>query len=603
MEHIGDRLARLREAMAERKLDALIVPRADEYLGEYLPPENERLRWACDFSGSAGVAIIMKDRAAVFTDGRYTVQVAQQVDQELFELYHSVETPHVKWLAGELDAGARVGYDSRMHSLNWTRAAGKTLGKHKLELVETDDNLVDRCWRDRPVPSVKPAMLLDANFTGKSSADKRTEIGATIAEEGAEAALIFAADSVAWLLNIRGRDIPSLPLVMGFALLHSDGRLEFFTNPAKVPEGFDEHVGEGVAVRPESEAQDAFSALSGKTVMADPATANAWCQLMLERGGAELLAADDPVLMPKACKNEVEVEGMRNAHLRDGVAEVNFLAWLDAEVAAGELHSEEFLADKLFQCRAEQELFQETSFDTISAAAGNAALPHYNHQSAPQESSLQMDSVYLVDSGGQYLDGTTDITRTVAIGDPGQKVRERFTLVLKGHIALDCACFPEGTTGTQLDILARQFLWRDGLDYDHGTGHGVGAFLSVHEGPQRIAKVSSDIALKPGMVISNEPGYYKPGEYGIRCENLVVVRESDIESDDDRTMYEFEAITMAPFDLRLVEPTLMTEDEIAWLNRYHETVREKLSPLLEGDALDWLEQATKPLEPAGEKAA
>jgi Xaa-Pro aminopeptidase len=294
---------------------------------------------------------------------------------------------------------------------------------------------------------------------------------------------------------------------------------------------------------------------------------------------------------------------MRNAHVRDGAAEVMFLAWLDAEVAAGRLHSEAALSDKLFQCRARQELFQETSFSTISAAAANAALPHYNHGSAPVESALQMDSVYLVDSGGQYLDGTTDITRTVAIGDPGQEVRERFTLVLKGHIALDMARFPEGTTGTQLDILARQFLWREGLDYDHGTGHGVGAFLSVHEGPQRIAKVSSDVALKPGMVLSNEPGYYKEGSYGIRCENLVVVRESSIESDDDRTMYEFETITLAPFDLRLVDPALMTAGEIDWLNRYHGTVREKLSPLLAGDDLYWLEQATRPIEPAGEKAA
>ena len=469
--------------------------------------------------------------------------------------------------------------------------------------METDANLVDLCWQDRPEAALQQALLLGDQYTGRSSADKRREIGAGLAEEGAEAALVFAADSVAWLLNIRGRDVPSLPLVLGFALLHDDGRLDFFTNPGKIPAGFDEHVGEGVTVYPEDAALEAFAALSGKTVIADPATANAWCQLALERAGASLLAADDPVLIPKACKNEVEVQGMRNAHIRDGAAEVNFLSWLDAEVAAGKLHSEAGLSDKLFECRAEQELFQETSFDTISAAAANAALPHYSHLNAPAESSLQADSVYLVDSGGQYLDGTTDITRTVAIGDPGQEVRERFTLVLKGHIALDSARFPEGTTGTQLDILARQFLWREGLDYDHGTGHGVGAFLSVHEGPQRIAKVSSDVALKPGMVISNEPGYYKPGAYGIRCENLVVVRESTVASDDDRTMYEFEAITLAPFDLRLVEPTLMTEEEIAWLNSYHVEVREKLAPLLEGEALEWLQQATQPLKPAGEKAA
>ena len=603
MEHIGERLERLRTAMAERGLDALIVPRADEYLGEYLPPQNERLHWASDFTGSAGVAIIMAERAAVFTDGRYTVQVRQQVDQDLFEILHSVETPHVKWLAGQLEAGSKVGYDARMHSLNWARAAEKLLGKREIELVETAENLVDLCWQDRPQPEIHQAMLLDEDFTGRSSTDKRRDIAASIREEGAAAALVFAADSVAWLLNIRGRDIPSLPLVLGFALLHDDGRLDFFTNPEKIPEGFAAHVGAGVSVLPEAEAPAAFKALAGQTVIADPATANAWCQLELERAGATLLAADDPVLMPKACKNAVEVQGMRNAHVRDGVAEVKFLAWLDAEVAAGRLHSEAELSDKLLTFRSAQARFQDVSFDTISAAAGNAALPHYHYANAPEQSSLSMDSVYLVDSGGQYLDGTTDITRTVAIGDPGQEVRERFTLVLKGHIALDQARFPEGTTGTHLDVLARMFLWQRGLDYDHGTGHGVGAFLSVHEGPQRIAKASSEVALKPGMVLSNEPGYYKDGAYGIRCENLVVVREAAIDSDDDRTMYEFEAITLAPFDLRLVEPSLMTAEEISWLNDYHALVRDKLSPHLEGDELAWLQQATQSIQPAGEKAA
>ena len=309
------------------------------------------------------------------------------------------------------------------------------------------------------------------------------------------------------------------------------------------------------------------------------------------------------MLEPKACKNAVEVQGMRNAHLRDGVAEVRFLAWLDREVAAGNLHTEAELADKLYGFRAEQELFQETSFDTISAAAGNAALPHYHYSTVPEVSRLQMDSVYLVDSGGQYLDGTTDITRTVAIGDPGDEVRRRATLVLKGHIALDLARFPEGTSGSQLDTLARQFLWREGLDYDHGTGHGVGAFLSVHEGPQRIAKVSNDVALKPGMVVSNEPGYYKVEHYGIRHENLVVVRESALDSDDGRTMYEFEAITMAPFDRRLIDASLLTAEELDWLNTYHATVRAKLSPQLEGEDLAWLEAATQPIQPVGEQAA
>ena len=603
MEPLGDRLSRLRELMAERGLDALIVPRADEYLGEYVPPHNERLHWVSDFTGSAGVAIVMAERAAVFADGRYTVQVRAQVDEALYEIHHLVETPHVAWLAEQLPAGGRVGYDARVHSLNWQRAAKKTLAKQHHELLETGDNLIDLCWQGRPEAPVHKALLLGEEYTGRSSQDKREAIGRELADKGAAAALVFAADSVCWLLNIRGRDVPSLPLLLSFALLHDDGRVDLFTDPGKIPEGFHTHVGPGVSVHAESDAESVFETLSGKTVLADPATANAWCQLSLERASATLLAADDPVLLPKAAKNAVEVEGMRQAHIRDGVAEVKFLAWLDREVAADTLHTEAALAERLFAFRAEQPLFQEVSFDTISAAAANAALPHYNHQNFPAETRLAMDSVYLVDSGGQYLDGTTDITRTVAIGNPGDEIRRHFTLVLKGHIALDQARFPEGTTGTQLDILARQYLWRDGLDYDHGTGHGVGAFLSVHEGPQRISKVASGVALQPGMVISNEPGYYLDGSHGIRCENLVVVKESSVPGEAGRTMYEFEAITLAPFDRRLVLPDLLSGDELDWLNRYHARVHETLSPFLEGEDLLWLQQATQAIQNAGEQAA
>ena len=593
MELVTPHLAAVREHMAALELDALIVPHADEYLGEYLPVHNARMHWISGFTGSAGAVIIMRERAAIFVDGRYTVQVRQQVAEDLFEILHLIETPHVKWLAEQLEEGARVGYDPRMHSLSWQKAALKTLHRRGIELVELEQNLIDLSWQDRPSPQVHSALLLDERYTGHSSTDKRAAIGQAIADEGAEAALIFASDSVAWLLNIRGRDIPSLPLVLGFGIQHSDGRMQFFTDPAKIPEGFDAHVGAGVEVHAESEASAAFADLAGHRVLADPVTANAWCQLTLERAGAELIAGDDPVIMPKACKNTVEVQGMRNAHIRDGVAETRFLAWLDGEVAAGSLHSEAELADKLFSLRSEQELFQETSFDTISAAAGNAAMCHYNHLNAESQASLQMDSVYLVDSGGQYLDGTTDITRTVAIGDPGDEVRRRFTLVLKGHIALDQAVFPEGTNGTQLDILARQFLWQEGLDYDHGTGHGVGTFLCVHEGPQRIAKVANSYALKPGMIISNEPGYYKDDSYGIRCENLVVVRESEASNGDGPDMMEFEALTMAPFDARLVDQELLTDDELEWLNDYHAEVREKIGPHLNPDELNWLENATQ----------
>jgi Xaa-Pro aminopeptidase len=602
VQEISRRLEDIRSRMADSGLDALIVPRADEYLGEYVPEHNERLRWISGFSGSAGVVIVLRDSAVIFVDGRYTVQVREQVPDELFDFLDLYEQPHVEWLAGRLEAGARVGYDPRMHSLEWQRAAVKALEAKGLDLVETAENLVDLCWTDRPRAPVHEALLLAEKYTGRDSQSKRREIGAALAEQGADAALIFSADSVAWLLNIRGRDIPSLPLVLGYALLQANGDMMFFTDPRKIPVSFADHVGDGVTVLEESEAASEFARLAGRKVLADPQTANAWCQLALQRAGAELVAAADPVLVPKACKNETEIEGMQDAHLRDGIAECRFLCWLDDEVSAGRLHDEAFLSDRLLDYRRQQDLFQEVSFDTISAAAGNAAMCHYNHLNGTP-ARLEMDSVYLVDSGGQYLDGTTDITRTVAIGDPGPEVRRMFTLVLKGHIALDQVRFPEGTNGTQLDSFARQFLWQEGFDYEHGTGHGVGCFLSVHEGPQGISKRINTTALQPNMVVSNEPGYYKAGVYGIRCENLVRVVEVGKLADSDKRLFGFESLTLAPFDLRLVEAGLLTDEEKEWLDRYHERVFECISPFLEDREHEWLRRATRPLRPLSENAA
>jgi Xaa-Pro aminopeptidase len=596
MTDIAERLARVRQHMSSQGLDALIIPRADEYLGEYIPERNERLRWISGFTGSAGVVIVLQDRAVIFVDGRYTVQVRKQVPEDLFEVLHLLEDPHLPWLASSLEAGARVGVDPRLHPYRWYQEAEKTLGEAGIELLCTDENVVDACWDDRPDPLVTTALLQPESLTGRSCLDKRREIGASLAGQGAGAALVFAADSMAWLLNIRGQDVPCLPVVLGYGLLFEDGRVQFFTDPAKIPEGFEEHVGEGVEVLPEAAAPAAFKALSGKKVLADTDTANARCQLDLLDAGAELIAGMDPVILPKACKNAVEIEGMREAHIRDGVAVVRFLRWLDEEVAAGRLHSEAQLSDRLYEFRTRGEHFREPSFDTISAAAVNAAMCHYNHLNTEEVTRLAMDSAYLVDSGGQYLDGTTDVTRTIAIGKPSDEIRRRFTLVLKGHVALDRAVFPDGTTGTQLDVLARQFLWNEGLDYDHGTGHGVGSFLSVHEGPQRIAKQHNGHALKPGMVVSNEPGYYKDGCYGIRCENLVVVREHDPDTDDGPPMMAFEALTLAPFDQRLLEPSLLTQPEADWIDRYHEQVFRELSPRLEAPDAAWLRQATRPLK-------
>jgi len=497
-----DRLDAVRSQMQKQGYQALIVPRADEYLGEYIPARNERLRWLSGFTGSAGLVAVTQDRAAIFVDGRYTVQVRGEVSGDLYEYCSLGEDSLSDWLARALPANSTVACDARMHSLRWYRDLQAELAGSGLELVACESNLVDRCWQGRPAAEVRQALLLAQRYTGESSLAKRQRIGKSISAKGAEVALVFAPDAVSWLLNIRGTDIPKLPVVQSLALLEADGSLTLLVDPGRIPPGFAEHVGEGVRVVPEADTASVLATCSGRTVLADPEAANAWTQLTLERVGATLLAGQDPVLLAKACKNEIEIAGSRQAHIRDAVAEIRFLAWLDGEVAAARLHDEAELADRLRDFRARGEHFMDLSFDTISAAGANAAMCHYNHINADTPARLTMDSVYLVDSGGQYLDGTTDITRTVAIGDPGDELRRLFTLVLKGHIALDCARFPEGTTGTQLDVLARQFLWQAGCDYDHGTGHGVGVFLSVHEGPQRISKQANATALQPGMIIT-----------------------------------------------------------------------------------------------------
>ena len=594
MSLIEQRLQAVRQQLQVAGYAALVVPRADEYLGEYIPAHSERLRWLSGFTGSAGLAIVTLERAAIFVDGRYTVQVRQEVSPQLFEYCRLGDDPPADWLASQLPRGAAVACDARMHSLRWYRDTAAALGLTGLQLVPTANNLVDACWHDRPAPLVNPALLLEEQFTGEASSAKRQRIGAAVAAKGADAALVFAPDAVSWLLNVRGTDIPKLPVLQGMALLEADGRVTLLVDPRRIPAGFAAHVGEGVTVQAEEEAAAVLDGYRGRKVLADPDTANAWSQLALEQGGAILLPGSDPVLLPKACKNAVEIRGMRNAHIRDAVAEIRFLAWLDGEVAAGRLYTENELAEGLLSFRAQGDLFREVSFDSISAAGGNAAMCHYNHLNAIAPARLPMNSVYLIDSGGQYLDGTTDITRTVAIGDPGAEIRRMFTLVLKGHIALGRARFPAGTTGSQLDSLARQFLWQEGYDYDHGTGHGVGAFLSVHEGPQRIAKAPNTTALQPGMVVSNEPGYYRAGAFGIRCENLVVVRESSREG-GELAMLEFDALTLVPFDLRLVDASLMTQAELAWLNHYHQRVAAEIGPLLQGSDLAWLQQATRHL--------
>ncbi len=591
MNEIASRLAAVRAAMTKTGLDALIVPRADEYLGEYVPAHNERLRWISGFTGSAGEAIICAETAAIFVDGRYTIQVQQQVPGDLFEYRHILEDPPPNFLRETLNSGARVGIDTRLHSHAFFDRVHAQLEDAGMQLVEMDDNPIDSNWQNRPFPEPVLATLMAEEFTGEHSLHKRTRIGKIISDAGADAALITQLDSIAWLLNIRGADVPHLPVVLGTALLDKAGQMTFFTDPRKIPNDFSAHVGDGVIIREESEFTASLSALGEKSkrILADSAAVNAFSVLRCQDAGCHMVFDKDPVLLPKATKNPVELNGMRVCHVRDGASVSRYLAWIEREVAAGRFHDEAALADKLEALRREHHLLHDLSFDTISAAGANGAMCHYNHVNGTP-ATLSRDSLYLVDSGGQYSDGTTDITRTVAIGTPTDEHRKMFTLVLKGHIALATAVFPNGTTGVQLDVLARQYLWQEGLDYDHGTGHGVGSNLSVHEGPQRIGKkFMPNNELLPGMVLSNEPGYYKEGAYGIRCENLMIVRSRE------DNMLSFETITFAPFDLNLVNPTLMTPAEISWLNQYHVEVWNRLSDDLKGQDADWLKSATSPI--------
>ncbi|WP_299491079.1 aminopeptidase P family protein [uncultured Shewanella sp.] len=589
---IATRLNAIRTEMANNDLDAFIVPRADEYLGEYVPAHNERLYWATGFTGSAGMAIILKGSAAIFTDGRYTVQVRQQVSAGLFEYLSLTDVPQIQWLIDTLPTHSRVGIDSRLHSFNWFQKAQSAFHKADITLVTLDENPIDIHWNNRPEASSSPAILFSHDYAGESSQDKRTRIAKNIQHIGADAALITALDSFCWLLNLRGQDVPRLPVILGTALLYKDSRVTLFTDVTKLPQGINEHVGNGVDFLPEAELASSLKALSNKILLCDPDASNAWSQLTAKAANVTLLPASCPIALEKAQKNTIELAGFTACHIRDGVAVSRFLAWLDNEVQHHRLHNEATLSDKLESFRLEDPLYQEPSFDTISALGSNAAMCHYNHNNGTPATML-LNSLYLVDSGAQYFDGTTDVTRTIAIGEINDEQKKMVTLVLKGHIALDQAKFPQGTTGQQLDAFARQFLWQHGYDYDHGTGHGVGHFLNVHEGPQRIAKAGQPVALLPGMIVSNEPGYYRESEFGIRLENLVAVQICEALKDSERDMLEFKALTLIPMDLRLIDNSLLTVTEINWLNDYHQRVFSALSPFIEGIELNWLTNATQ----------
>jgi Xaa-Pro aminopeptidase len=588
-----NRLAAVRAGLAKLGIDGFLVPRADEFQNEYVPAGNERLQWLTGFNGSAGTAVVLADRAAIFVDGRYTVQVRAEVDPALFEYHHLVTEPPEDWVSTVLKPGQRFGYAPWLLTPAQVDKLRAGVAKAGALLVPVDANPVDDAWEKRPAAPLGPVRAHELEFSGKSSADKRREIGEALAAGKRDATVLTMADSLAWLLNIRGSDVPHTPLALGLAILDKDGQLDLFIDRRKLAPGLESHLGNSVAVRDMAEFGPALDALGGKTVQVDPATAASWVFDRLDRAGATLVRAPDPCKLPKAIKNEVELDGSRRAHRRDATAMVRFLAWVDAEAPKGGL-KEITVSDQLEAFRAAGDRFRDLSFPSISAAGPNAALPHY--RSAPAtERVLEPGTLYLIDSGAQYLDGTTDITRTVAIGTVTPEMKDRYTRVLKGHIGLSMARFPKGTTGGSLDVLARLPLWMAGVNFDHGTGHGVGSYLSVHEGPQRIAAFADTQALMPGMIISNEPGYYKEGHFGIRIENLIVVTKLDIPG-AEREMYGFETITFCPIDRRPIEPSLLTEDEIAWLDAYHAKTREIVLPSIEDPAARaWLEANTAPL--------
>lgn len=592
---IAERLARLRHELAAEGLTGFLVPRADEHQGEYVPASAERLAWITGFSGSAGSAIILGDRAAIFVDGRYTLQVRDEVDGALFERLHSVETPPQDWLARHLVAGDRLGFDPWTHTVETVGRLKAVAERAGATLVPTTPSPLDRAWRERPAPPKALVTVQDADHAGESAEAKRMRIAQSLADARQDAVVLALPDSIAWLLNIRGEDVPHTPFALSFAILRADGTLDWFIDPDKLSPEVRAALGNGVRPRePEAfgPALDDLGAARAR-VRLDPAWTAQAIATRLTDSGALIEHGADPVQLPKAIKNPVEIEGTRRAHRRDGAALVRFLAWLAREAPTGTI-DELTAAAKLRSCRAATGLLRDLSFDTISGAGPNGAIVHY--RSSPRTNRmLAPGELYLVDSGGQYRDGTTDVTRTVAIGPAGSEERDRFTRVLKGHIALATTLFPEGTTGSQLDVLARHALWQAGLDYDHGTGHGVGSYLSVHEGPHRIAKPHNPIALRPGMIVSNEPGYYKTGAYGIRIENLIVVTEARTIPGGDRPMMGFETLTLAPIDRHLIAPELLSPAEIAWLDAYHARVRAEIAPLVDGETSAWLAEATRPI--------
>jgi Xaa-Pro aminopeptidase len=584
------RLAALRKRIKDLGLAAFIVPHADEHQSETTPGYAERLGWLTGFKGSAGEAAVTLKEAAIFVDGRYTLQVRAQVKGDDFEYLRLYQDRLDEWLAAQLKSGERVGYDAWLVTKTWAGQAQKTLAAIGAELVAVEENLIDQIWQDQPAASIEPAVAHPLKYAGETHQDKCSSIGQALKEKGADAFILTSLVSICWLLNIRGRDVANTPLVLSYAILKSDGSVKLFIDPRKLTNEVKNHLGKDVTYFAKDEITSELQKMNNQTVLVDEKITSAAVFNILKGAGASIITGDDPTALPRALKNKVEIAGTKAAHIRDAAALCKFYRWIDEEGPRGRV-TEMSAVEKLYSLRQELELFQGNSFDTISGAGANGAVIHYRVTEGSSQP-LKTDMIYLCDSGGQYLDGTTDITRTIAVGQPTAEQKDRFTRVLKGHIALASARFPAGRTGSHLDSLARSSLWEISQDYDHGTGHGVGSYLSVHEGPQSISAAKNNVPLQAGMIVSNEPGFYKAGEYGIRTENLVIVTEIPA-AKDARAMLGFETITFVPIDQRLIDQKIMTAQEIKWLNGYHAQVLSHMEKHLTGADLDWVRQATE----------
>ncbi len=597
------RLTALRDQLARLPLDGFVVPLTDEHMSEYVGAYAQRLAWLTGFQGSAGTAVVLSEEAAIFTDGRYTLQVREQVSADDWQFVDVPQSSVAAWLAEHAKDGARIGYDPWLHTRAWLTEAKAALAEKGAVLVPVDANPVDAVWPDRPAPSDARLTVHADTVAGANSAAKRAGIADWLADKRADAVVLSALDSIAWALNVRGGDVDHTPVALAYAIVASDGTTDLFVAPEKIDDAVRQHLGNAVRIHDRSAFAEALSGYAGKRVVADPERAVSAIFDALEAGGATVVALRDPVVLQKALKNPAEVAGHRAASARDGAALTRFLRWVETECGKGG-QTELSAAAKLHGFRRESGALRDLSFPSISATGAHGAIPHY-HVTEESSAPILPGQLYLIDSGGQYADGTTDVTRVMPIGalaeEQGAEIRDRFTRVLKGHIAIATAVFPDGTMGGQIDAFARRPLWEAGLDFAHGTGHGIGSYLAVHEGPQRVAKPDypGGAALEPlraGMMLSNEPGYYKAGEYGIRIENLLLIEERAVAgADPDRVMLGFETLTFAPIERDLIDSALLTPGELGWLNAYHADVLRILTPLLQGEDRAWLTVKCAPI--------